>query len=49
MMASSMKQESRGFSHVRFKIIDNYLKIIRKYVRYNREGKLVPYKETGGK
>lgn len=32
-----------------FIIIDNYLKTIRKYVRYNREGKLVSHKETGGK
>lgn len=32
-----------------FVIYDNRSKIIKKYVRYNREGKLVPHKETGGK
>ena len=32
-----------------FIILDKSSNTIRKYVRYNREGKLVPYKETGGK
>ena len=32
-----------------FVIYDIRSKIIKKYVRYNREGKLVPHKETGGK
>ena len=32
-----------------FVIYDNRSKIIKKYVRYNREGKLVPHKEKGGK
>ena len=32
-----------------FIILDRSSNIIRKYVRYNREGKLVPHKETGGK
>ena len=32
-----------------FVIFDKSSHTIRKYVRYNREGKLVPYKETGGK
>lgn len=32
-----------------FIILDKSSNTIRKYVRYNREGKLVPHKETGGK
>ena len=32
-----------------FVIYDIRSKVIKKYVRYNREGKLVPHKETGGK
>ena len=32
-----------------FVIFDKSSHTIRKYVRYNREGKLVPHKETGGK
>ncbi len=32
-----------------FVIYDNKSKVIKKYVRYDRNGKLVPHKETGGK
>lgn len=32
-----------------FVIYDSRSKVIKKYVRYNRNGKLVPHKETGGK
>lgn len=32
-----------------FVIYDIRSKVIRKYVRYNRKGQLVPHKETGGK
>ena len=32
-----------------FIILDRSSNTIRKYIRYNREGKLVPHKETGGK
>lgn len=32
-----------------FIIYDKRSKVIKKYVRYDRNGKLVPHKETGGK
>ena len=41
--------EKEGRQVEGFIIYDKRSKIIKKYVRYNREGKLVPHKETGGK
>ena len=41
--------EKEGRKIEGFIIYDKRSKIIKKYVRYNREGKLVPHKETGGK
>lgn len=41
--------EKEGRKIEGFIIYDKRSKTIKKYVRYNREGKLVPHKETGGK
>ena len=41
--------EKEGRKVEGFVIYDKRSKVIRKYVRYNREGKLVSHKETGGK
>lgn len=41
--------EKEGRKVEGFVIYDKRSKVIKKYVRYNREGKLVPHKETGGK
>ena len=41
--------EKEGRKIEGFVIYDKRSKVIKKYVRYDRDGKLVPHKETGGK
>ena len=41
--------EKEGRKVEGFVIYDKKSKVIKKYVRYNRNGQLVPHKETGGK